>query len=321
VTSSPLSALVLTAGLGTRLRPLTLVRAKPAAPVAGVPLVGRILRWLHGQGVREAVLNLHYLPDTITRLVGDGAGYGLRVRYSWEDPVLGSAGGPRRALPLLASDPFLIVNGDTLTDVDLEGLARGHREHGARVTMALVPNREPDRYGGVLVDDEDRVTGFTRKGDARPSWHFVGVQAAAHEVFEGLKDGAPAESVSGVYRSLIESEPGSVRAFRTEAAFHDIGTAVDYLRTSLAFASTEGLVDLPVGTRVRIGPGSRLHHTAIWDDVVIGAGCALDGCVVGDGVVVPSGAAFTGCMLVPASACGKEFLPYLRGDFVAVPFP
>jgi acetyltransferase-like isoleucine patch superfamily enzyme len=64
-----------------------------------------------------------------------------------------------------------------------------------------------------------------------------------------------------------------------------------------------------------------LHHTAIWDDVVIGAGCALDGCVVGDGVVVPSGAAFTGCMLVPASACGKEFLPYLRGDFVAVPFP
>src|SRR5882672_752317 len=128
------SALVLTAGFGTRLLPLSLVRAKPAVPIAGQPLVGRIIRWLAGQDVRHLVLNLHHLPETITSQVGDGAEFGTTVRYSWEDPILGSAGGPRKALPLLPGDNFFIINGDTLTEVDLDALAKSHRESGALVT-------------------------------------------------------------------------------------------------------------------------------------------------------------------------------------------
>src|SRR3977135_204463 len=94
-------ALVLTAGLGTRLRPLTQVRAKPAVPVAGEPIVRRIIGWLGRQRVTERVLTLHHLPHTLPAIVGDGSDRGVRVRYSWEQPeVLGSAGGPRRALPM-----------------------------------------------------------------------------------------------------------------------------------------------------------------------------------------------------------------------------
>src|ERR1041385_7127158 len=115
-------ALVLTAGLATRLRPLSFVRAKAALPVAGLPLVQRILRWLTSHGAHDTVLNLHPLPHTITAIVGNGATEGVRVRYSWEPIVLGSAGGPRRALPLLSSSTFLIVNGDTLTNVDVAAL-------------------------------------------------------------------------------------------------------------------------------------------------------------------------------------------------------
>src|SRR5512147_2300207 len=122
-----LPVLVLTAGLGTRLRPLSRVRAKPAIPVAGEPLVRRILRSLAAAGITRAVLNLHHLPETITAAVGDGTDLGIPVRYSWENPVLGSAGGPRRALPLLDTDRFLIINGDTLTDLDLEGLVLEHQ--------------------------------------------------------------------------------------------------------------------------------------------------------------------------------------------------
>src|SRR5215204_4131668 len=107
-------ALVLTAGLGTRLQPLSFVRAKGALPLAGEPLARRILRWLSQAGVRDAVLNLHHLPHTLSGAIGDGSDIGVRVRYSWEVPVLGSAGGPRRALPLLQDGsrerPFLIVN-------------------------------------------------------------------------------------------------------------------------------------------------------------------------------------------------------------------
>src|SRR5207249_8272165 len=136
-------ALVLTAGLGTRLRPLTDVRAKAAIPVAGEPMVRRIVAWLTAHGVDDLVLNLHHRPETITAVMGDGGDLGARVRYSWEQPVvLGSGGGPRQALPILGADPFFIVNGDTITDVDLEALADAHGRTGALVTLALVPNRE-----------------------------------------------------------------------------------------------------------------------------------------------------------------------------------
>src|SRR6476620_11047959 len=120
-------ALVLTAGLATRLRPLSWVRAKAALPVGDRVIIQRILQWLAAQGVAEAVLNLHHLPHTISGILGDGAAEGLRVRYSWEMPVLGSAGGPRRALPLLSDRTFLIINGDTLTNVDIGALVDEHR--------------------------------------------------------------------------------------------------------------------------------------------------------------------------------------------------
>jgi NDP-sugar pyrophosphorylase family protein len=133
-------ALVLTAGTGTRLRPLTLVRAKPAIPVAGEPLVRRIVRRLAASGVTDAVLNLHHLPATLTAVMGEGADLGVRVRYSWEPCLLGSAGGPRKALPLLESDTFLIVNGDTLTESTSRRWPRRMRQPPL-VTIAVTPNR------------------------------------------------------------------------------------------------------------------------------------------------------------------------------------
>src|SRR5579872_5378278 len=121
------SALVLAAGLGLRLRPLTLVRAKPAIPLAGEPLIRRILRWLGSRQVTDVVVNLHHLPETITAVVGDGSDLSVAVRYSWEQPcVLGSAGGPAHALPLVDAERFFIVNGDTLTNVDLAQLSAAH---------------------------------------------------------------------------------------------------------------------------------------------------------------------------------------------------
>ena len=104
---SNLPALILTAGLGTRLRPLTEVRAKSAMPVAGEPLIRRSVRWLAAHGVTDIVLNLHHRPETIAATLGDGSDLGARVRYSWEQPaVLGAAGGPRQALSIVGADTF-----------------------------------------------------------------------------------------------------------------------------------------------------------------------------------------------------------------------
>jgi NDP-sugar pyrophosphorylase family protein len=268
-------ALVLTAGLATRLRPLSRVRAKAALPVAGQPLVHRIIRSLASAGVCDLVLNLHHLPHTITSSVGDGTHLGVRVRYSWEMPVLGSAGGPRRALPLLAGPRFLIVNGDTLTDVDLTSVMHAHERSGALVTMALVPNTEPQKYGGVLANEDDVVTGFTRKGSGARSFHFIGVQVAEAEAFASLPDNTPHESVGALYPDLIKQRPGAIRAYVTEAEFLDIGTPTDYLDTCIRLAAREGQ--------------TLTGESVLWDHVEVDPGARLTRCVVTDGVRVPPG--------------------------------
>lgn len=305
-------AVVLTAGLATRLRPLSFVRAKAAVPVAGEPLVRRILRGLAASGVTEVVLNLHHLPHTITRVIGDGSDLDMHVRYSWEVPVLGSAGGPRRALPLLSSSTFLIVNGDTLTDVDIGALVAEHRRSRALVTMAVVPNTEPEKYGGVVVDAHGAVLGFTRRGSHRRtvapwhggtverSYHFVGVQVAETEAFASLENGRPHESVAALYPALIGARSGSVHASVSSAGFLDIGTPGDYLRTSLLLAQRERRTTVH-GAGARIEPTARVEESILWDDVEVGAGAMLRRCVVTDGAHVPADTSWTGVTIRVAS--------------------
>jgi NDP-sugar pyrophosphorylase family protein len=292
-------ALVLTAGLATRLRPLSFVRAKAALPVAGTPLIHRILRGLTAAGVRDVVLNLHHLPHTLTRILGDGTALGVRVRYSWEVPVLGSAGGPRRAVPLLQPvSTFLIVNGDTLADIDLRAVVEDHRRSGALVTMAVVPNTEPEKYGGVAVAADGAVTGFVKRGSREPSFHFVGVQAAEPDAFASLPAGVPYETVGALYPALIADRPGSIHAYRTSGEFMDIGRPSDYLATSLTLAAREG-IDL--AAHASISPSARVERSILWDDVVVEDGALLRECVVTDGVRVPADTSWHGVTIRHAS--------------------
>jgi mannose-1-phosphate guanylyltransferase len=267
-------------------------------PVAGEPIVRRIITWLATHAVTDLVLNLHHRPDTIAAVVGDGSDLGARVRYSWEQPVvLGSAGGPRRALPTIGADTFFLINGDTLADVDLARMAAAHAASGALVTLALVPNREFERYGGVQVDGEGAVTGFSRRGpESAGSWHFVGVQIAHASVFAPLPPDVPLRTIGGAYDDIIRTRPGAVRAFQCDAGFWDVGTAEDYLRTSLAFSTT----GVDVGRGTAIDPSARVERSVLWDDVRVGPGASLCDCIVAGGVEVPAGAAYRASILMRA---------------------
>ena len=308
-------ALVLTAGLATRLRPLSLVRAKAALPVAGELLARRILRSLAAAGIRDAVLNLHHLPHTLTRDIGDGSDLGLRVRYSWEVPLLGSAGGPRRALPLLQvpgsgfhvpgsgtevqGSRFLIVNGDTLTNLDLGALMAQHEDTRPLVTMAVVANTEPDKYGGVIVDERGLVTGFARRGSQQPSYHFIGVQVAEAAAFTSVPEHVPYESVATHYPALIAARRDAVRAFITTADFHDIGTPGDYLATSLRLSPAGTIA---TGRNTVIDSGAEVERSILWDDVTVDAGAVLHDCIVTDRVRVPADSSWSRVMLRAACA-------------------
>jgi NDP-sugar pyrophosphorylase family protein len=301
------------------------VRAKPALPVAGEALVRRVLRWLATSGITDVVLNLHHRPETVCAEVGDGSDLGLRARYSWENPVLGSAGGPRHALPLIDADRFFIVNGDTLTDLDLAGLVAAHRASTALVTMAVVPNREPERYGGVLMEADGEVTGFVGRGSAKPSWHFVGVQVVDRAAFARLPDHQPAESVGMAYPALIRERAGSVRAVAVGASFADIGTPADYLATSLSFAGPDATARLSLpsplaGARTVIAPSARVVRTILWDDVEVGENASLTDCVIADGVRVPPGVRWTRLAVVPAECCAPRAGDQSVGNLLLAPF-
>ena len=275
------------------------MRAKAAVPIAGQPLASRILRYVSRHDVRDCILNLHHLPDTITARVGDGSDLGVKVRYSWESPaVLGSAGGPRKALALVGDTDFFIVNGDTLCDVDLGALAAQHSDSRALVTMAVIENRWPERYGGVVTDSRGIVYGFVPRGSPAAKYHFVGVQMAHPSVFAQLPADEPAETVGGLYPKLIASKPGSIRAFLADVDFWDVGTPADYLDAALSIGRREGAPSTQVGRGSRIDPAARITDSIVWEDVDVGAGATLERCVVADGVQIPAGRTFRNCAII-----------------------
>ncbi len=255
------------------------------------------------------MINLHHQAPTITRVVGDGRDLGLEVRYSWESPVLGSAGGPRRALPLLDAPRALVLNGDTITDLDLRAVAATHLRHRPLVTMAVVTG-DTARYGGVLADDAGIVHGFLRRGHEAPppgqhAWHFVGVQAVESAAFASVPDDVPYETVRTLYPALLAAQPGALRVHRADAAFYDIGTPADYHATVRRIALAEGL-PLDRGARVHVAADAVVEDTILWDDVEVGAGAVLRGCVVADGVRIPPGRHYARLAIVRADAVTVE---------------
>jgi NDP-sugar pyrophosphorylase family protein len=312
-----LPALVLTAGIGSRLDPITRLVAKPAVPVAGRTLVERVLDWLRREGATDLVLNLHHRPRTIAAVVGDGAHLGVRVRYSWEQPLLGSAGGPRRALPLLGAETFLIVNGDTLCDFPLAAMVAAHAETGADVTMALVPNHAPDRYNSVMMDADRRVLGFVKKNDLggnfRDSgklpprsfpWHFIGVQVVRASLFEPLPDGVPAETVAALYKEGLSSRSLTVYGYPADTTFVDVGTPADYLETALKLSGDPDGCIVENGSAV--DPSARLTRTLVWPGARVAAGVELEDTIVAGDVSLPRGFSASRAVIVPASVVAES---------------
>jgi len=150
-------AMVLAAGRGTRLAPLTDRLPKPLAPVAGRPMLEHVLGFLRAGGIEEVVINLFHLGHLIEEAIGDGRRFGLRVRYSREQPIRDTGGGIKAAEPLLGREPFVVVNADSLLELSLREIIAVHETRGALVTLAVRPDAEAARYGLVELDADDRV--------------------------------------------------------------------------------------------------------------------------------------------------------------------
>ena len=306
-TSDALPAIVLAAGLGTRLDPLTRLVAKAAVPLGGRTLIEHVVDWLRAQQITDLVLNLHHRPETITRVLGDGAHLGVHVRYSWEDPILGSAGGPKRALPLLSRERVLIVNGDTLCQIDLAAMLAFHEQTGAEVTLAVIQNPAPTRYNGLVLDDDGRVRGRVSKTEGRPgTWHFVGVQIAEARAFSPLAADTAADTIPGLYLEMADARPDSVRGWRVETPFTDVGTPADYLAAGLAAGGDRD-------------PRDGVSRSLVWPEARVAPNALLDECIVAGPVTLAPGFRARRSVIVPAAVLRPGESAQMAGDAVLFP--
>ena len=200
-------AMVLAAGFGKRLAPITHTTPKPLVPVAGRPLLDRLLEFLRAGGIEEVVINLHHLGQRIEEHVGDGRRFGLRVRYSPEDPILDTGGGIKNAEPLLAGEPFVVANGDSLLEIRLRDLLEWHRARGGVATLMVRPDPDAAAYGLVELDDADRVRRIVGlPASAAPGtrgFMFPGLHVLEPEIFRWMDAGGVFSITRVTYPRMI----------------------------------------------------------------------------------------------------------------------
>jgi mannose-1-phosphate guanylyltransferase len=315
----PLKAMVLAAGLGTRLRPLTLRTAKPALPVLNRPLLHWTLERLAAAGITEVLINLHHRPASVRRAVGDGRAFGLRVAFSHERRILGTGGGPRRARGFFGDAPLLLVNGDVLFDFDLRDLLERFRASGARAALGLRPNPDPRRYGPVVTGPRGRIlslAGLPWPARGRP-WLFTGIHVLDPRLLERLPAG-PSDSVRDLYAPLL-AQGERLLGVPLRGAWYDLGSPRLYLESQLSLLAA-GFGGARAGRLIhpqaRVDPGARVQRSVLgagavlragavvedsvlWDRVQVGPGAQVRRSVVTSGRRIPARARLTGVMVLP----------------------
>ncbi len=199
--------MILAAGLGTRLRPLTLDRPKPLVAVRGRPLIAYNLLLLRRWGVTDVIINLHHRGEALRAALGDGAEFGVRIVYSPEDPLLDTGGAIKNVRPLLGDEDFLVLNGDTIIDLPLDTLAAAHRERGAAATLVLRRDPEQARYGLVEIDDTRRIRRFLGRpadvGMPLTPYMFAGVHVLSPRVFRSMPEAAAFSITRETYPAML----------------------------------------------------------------------------------------------------------------------
>lgn len=224
-----MKALILAAGLGTRLGSLTRNIPKPMLPVGGRPLLEHIVELLRSHGITEIALNLHYKPDAILNHFGSGDAWGVRLRYSYEAELLGSAGTALRHLAWFYPDPFLVYYGDVYSDANLSDLMERHRFSGAAATVAVYQAPDPTRHGIVQFDTDGRVRSFVEKPPADrvlSNWANSGIYVLNPEVLHFVT-GIPSDFEYDVFPRLLDAGQ-VIHAYPLTGTLIDIGTPENY---------------------------------------------------------------------------------------------
>ena len=335
-----MKAMILAAGFGTRLWPLTEDRTKPAIPFLKRPLIAYTVEYLASHGIRDIIINLHHQPDSIRRALGDGSHLGVKVEYSYEEEILGTSGAIDRVRDKLEGDDFIVINGKIVTDIDLNEAVRAHRERQAIATLVLRQNVAREHFSIVEIDERgciSRFAGFpeqiateaitTESGSATSSGAsvktdnaplmFTGIQVLSPRIFDYIPRECFSHSTIHVYPKAMASGE-TVLAHTSEGQWYEMSTLDRYLEASVLFMRKNGMAMIE-GKNCEIAEDAQVHNSVLWDGVKVGSGARVRESVLGDKVSVPAGAVIERAVVVRRDIVGELERGLVVGENLIVP--
>jgi NDP-sugar pyrophosphorylase family protein len=278
-------AIILSAGYGTRLWPLTEDRTKPAIPILGKPLVGYVAEYLARYGFNDIVVNLHHRPESVRKALGDGSRFGVQLHYVEEPEILGTSGALDNTREFFERDTFLVVNGKIITDIDLKAALDTHRRMNALATLVLLPNSRRERFS-VVETESGRITRFAGMPDANEvgptPLMFTGIHIMEPRIFDYIPRGVFSDSVTHVYPPAIAN--GEVIAAHVASGqWRELSTLKRYLDISVEMLKRKGK-NYFAGVNSVVPRTASVRETIIWDNVTVDPGARVYRCVLGDNV-------------------------------------
>lgn len=313
--------MILAAGYGTRLWPLTADRTKPAIPFLGKPLVGYVAMYLAGHGIGEVIVNLHHRPESVREALGDGSRFGVKLSYVEEPVILGTGGALDNARHLLGDETFVVVNGKIVTDIDLTDAIKTHRQREALATLVLLPNKAREKFSVVETCD-GLVTGFggmpkdagSDSGASETPLMFTGIHILEARIFDYIPRGVFSHSVTDVYpKAMAKGE--RIAAHVARGMWYELSTIPRYLEISLHLLGQQGR-DVDAGKDCAIHSGATVTKSLLWDHVVVEDGARVHRSILGDGVRIKSDEVVENSAVVLASLVENEEPPAkaLKGE-------
>lgn len=315
-----MKAMILAAGFGTRLWPLTVGRTKPALPFLNRPLIAYTIEYLKRYGVDDLIINLHHEPDSVREQIGDGSDYGVRINYSVEEPeILGTSGALDRVRDQLDKGTFIVINGKIVTDINLDAALVTHRNRKALATLALLPNHKRERFSEVKITEDGRISefgGFPEPNNPQSVIRnpqsplmFTGIHILEPEIFDYIPRGVFSDSVRDVYpKAMADGKIIAAHVADSASSWRELSTIERYLTISLEFLRREGR-DSIMDEGGQIESGAMVERSVLWKHVRVECGARLTECIVGDDVIIPSDAQFHRAAIVRADRVSLKERP------------
>lgn len=312
--------MILSAGYGTRLWPLTEDRTKPAIPILNKPLVGYVAEYLARYGCDDIVVNLHHRPESVQAALGDGNSFGVKLRYVHEPVILGTSGALDNVRGLLEGETFVVINGKIITDIDLDAALQTHKRTGAIATLVVLPNPKCQRFT-VVEAAEGYLKGFGSMPNAEDyagreaPLMFTGIQILEPRIFDFIPRGIFSHSTTDVYpKAMAQGE--RIAAHIGAGQWSELSTLQRYLDISLAMLD-ERNETFSAGKNCIIAPGAAVSQSIFWDRVVVASGARVNRAVLADDVEIGGGEIIENAVVVKKSLVIDKTPPpkSLKGEF------